>query len=81
MQHSSSAKHKLAITVLLMILFALPFALQWRAVRSFDSAALLAGGAVIGNSAFSGQQAQPSTNNVAGISNVSGSSFTGALAR
>lgn len=81
MRHSSSAKHKLVITALLMLLFALPFAWQWHAVKSFDSAALMAGGAVIGNSAFSEQQVQPSTNNVVIISNVSGSSFTGALAR
>ena len=78
---SSNAKHKLAIAALLLALFALPFALQWRTVSAFDTKALIAGGAVIGNDAFTDLNTSPSTNHAAQISTVSGSSFTGALVR
>lgn len=78
---STNAKHKLTIAAVLLTLFALPFALQWQVVSAFDSKALLAGGAVVGNSAFTKVGTSPSTNHAAQISTVSGSSFTGVLVR
>lgn len=79
--HSSSAKHKLSIVALLLILFALPFVIQWHAVTTFDSKALMAGGAVIGNSAFTDQSAQaPTTNNASQAISTAGNDFVGAMA-
>lgn len=79
--HSSSAKHKLSIVALLLVLFALPFAMQWRVITTFDSRALLAGGAVIGKHTATPEQPQVTSNNTAQASSAAGSNFIGAMAR
>lgn len=80
--HSSNAKHKLSIVVLLLALFAIPFAFQWRAVTAFDSQTLMAGGAVIGNGAFAKQQVGTTTTNNAGqVTSTVGSNFVGSMAQ
>jgi hypothetical protein len=79
--HSSNAKHKLSIVALLLVLFAVPFALQWRAVTAFDSQTLMAGGAVIGNSAFAKQQTDSTNaNNIGSVTSTAGSNFVGSMA-
>jgi len=79
---SSSAKHKLSITLLILTLFAIPFALQWAKVNAVDTQAWLAGGAVIGNQVEENTiQTVTPTNNISNASTAAGSSYLGISAQ
>ncbi|MBC7581281.1 hypothetical protein H7097_00245 [Aeromicrobium sp.] len=77
---STNAKHKLAIATLLLMLFAIPFAMQWHAVTNFDSEPTMAGGAVLGTASYSDEPSTAMTNNASQMTIAAGSSFTGELA-
>jgi hypothetical protein len=79
---STSAKHKLLIAVLLLAVFAVPFAWNWQNLSSADTKAVLAGGGVIGTAAMSGDTVEAAPTNHTGQVTISaGRSFTGLLAR
>ena len=81
MRDSTNAKHKLFIAALLLTLFAIPFAMQWRSVSQFDSKSLMAGGATIGIADSSVQSVPRVTNNTGQATTTAGTSFTGILVR
>jgi hypothetical protein len=80
--HSTHAGHKLIIAILLLALVVVPFAIQRHSVATFDTQSLMAGGAVIGNSAFENQNADaPRTNHIGQAAGTAGSNFVGAMAQ
>jgi hypothetical protein len=82
MHPAQSIRHKLLIVGLLLALFAIPFLWQPRIVRSADSQALVAGGAVIGHGSATAQSdTAPVTNHAGQAADATGSSFLGVSAR
>jgi hypothetical protein len=76
---SLHAKHKIITIGALLALFLLPFVYLSSHTTLSSTKASLAGGAVIGNRAFSGQNTPvESTNATATVSSVAGTSLIGA---